>query len=102
MGAAWVVPGASLHDGFDLLAEAGLSPLRILPTATSDATRFLGAEDTAGTVAAGRNADLVLLDADPTASVANLHAVSGVVCRGLALSGADLETAKHDLQGRVA
>ncbi len=63
--------------------------------------RFLRHEATAGTVVAGRNADLVLLDADPTTSAANLHAVSGVVCRGQALSAADPAAAKEDLRGRV-
>lgn len=94
VGAAWVVPGASLHDEFDLLADAGLDPLRILQSTTSDAARFLGRENAAGTVEAGNDADLVLLDADPTAAVANLHTVSGVVCRGIHYSDTDLAAIK--------
>ncbi|WP_306209895.1 amidohydrolase family protein [Actinoplanes sp. RD1] len=82
VGAAWVVPGASLHDEFDLLAQAGLSPLRILRAATVDPARFLRRERDAGVVEAGKEADLVLLDADPTTAVAHLHAVSGVIRQG--------------------
>ncbi|MFG1609470.1 amidohydrolase family protein [Actinoplanes sp. NPDC049265] len=82
VGAAWVVPGASLHDEFDLLAEAGLSPLRVLQTATIDPARFLHREPDAGTVEPGKEADLVLLAADPTASVAGLHAITAVVRAG--------------------
>jgi hypothetical protein len=100
VGAAWVVPGASLHDEFDLLADAGLDALSILRSTTSDAARFLGREDVAGTVEAGKEADLVLLDADPAAAVANLHTVSGVVCRGIHYSEADLAALKDELAGR--
>jgi hypothetical protein len=82
IGAAWVVAGASLHDEFDLLASAGLSPQRILQIATIDPARFLRRERDAGTVEAGKEADLVLLDGDPTAAVANLHTVSAVVRGG--------------------
>jgi hypothetical protein len=100
VGAVWVVPGASLHDEFDLLAEAGLDPLRILQTATSDAARFLGRSDVAGTIETGKEADLVLLDADPVAAVANLHTVSGVVCRGIHHSDRDLAALKDDIATR--
>ncbi|PRY21584.1 amidohydrolase family protein [Pseudosporangium ferrugineum] len=96
VGAAWVVAGASLHDEFDLLAEAGLSPLRILRAATSDPARFLHRERDAGTVEAGKEADLVLLDRDPTVSVAGLHAVGGVVRGGRYHDGATLTAWKEE------
>ncbi|MEU6841643.1 amidohydrolase family protein [Streptomyces sp. NPDC046716] len=81
-GAVWVVPGAALHDEIDLLAEAGIGALRLLRMLTLSAAEFLGTTDTMGTVEAGRRADLVLLDADPVASVAHLHRVVGVVRAG--------------------
>jgi imidazolonepropionase-like amidohydrolase len=102
VGAAWVVPGASLHDEFDLLADAGLDPLHILQSTTSDAARFLGRDDLAGTVEAGKEADLVLLDADPTAAAENLHTISGVVCNGIHHSDADLAALKDELADRAA
>jgi imidazolonepropionase-like amidohydrolase len=98
VGAAWVVPGSSLHREFDLLAEAGLSPLRILQSATTAPARFLGREVA---IAPGAPADLVLLDADPTAAVENLHAVSGVVARGVPRSAADLAAEQDSLAGQV-
>ena len=58
---------------------------------TRDAAVFLHREATMGTIAAGRNADLVLLDDDPTVSVANLHRVAGVVRAGRYLDRAELE-----------
>ncbi len=81
-GGGWLVPGFSLHHEFDLLARAGVAPLRVLQMTTLDPAIFLHREATMGVVEPGHDADLVLLDADPTASVANLHRVAGVVRAG--------------------
>ncbi|GAA3290481.1 hypothetical protein GCM10020295_05020 [Streptomyces cinereospinus] len=96
-GAVWVVPGAALHDEIDLLAEAGVPPLRLLQMLTLFAAEFLGTTDSMGTVEAGRNADLVLLDADPVADAANLHRVVGVVRAGTHYSEQDLTATKDRL-----
>ena len=82
LGGQWVVPGVSLHQEFDLLGQAGLSPLRVLQMTTIDGARFLHREATMGSVLAGRDADLVLLDANPMANIANFHGLFGVVRAG--------------------
>ncbi len=89
-GGQWVEPNA-LHHEFDLLARAGVAPLRILQMATLDPARFLKREATMGSVESGRNADLVLLSADPTKSVAALHTVVGVIRAGRYLDRAALD-----------
>lgn len=94
-GAAWVVPGHSFHQELDELASAGISPLRVLQMATRNAAEFLGATATMGTVADGRDADLVFLDANPIESVENLHGVAGVVLRGRYLDARELDEIKH-------
>jgi imidazolonepropionase-like amidohydrolase len=81
-GSQWVIPGVSLHQEFDLLAEAGLTPLQVLQAGTLNAARFLGLEQILGTVEPGKDANLVLLEADPLADVANLHRIAGVVRAG--------------------
>lgn len=81
-GGGWIVPGRSLHHEFDLLARAGVPPLRILQMTTLGPARFLRRERSMGTVEAGKAADLVLLDGDPIANAANLHRVAGVVRAG--------------------
>lgn len=81
-GAGWVIPGFALHDEFDLLAQAGIAPLRILQQATLHPARFFGRGDTAGQVRAGFDADLVVLGSDPTESHAALSDVRGVVRAG--------------------
>ena len=97
-GASWEVPGAALHREFDELSEAGLSPLRILQLTTLEPARFLGRTEDLGQVAVGRSADLVLLSGDPTAAVANLHKISGVVRAGTYHSPADLD----EIRRRIA
>ena len=88
------VPGQSLHQEFDELAKAGLGPLKILQMTTLDPARFLDRLATMGSVAAGKNADLVLLDADPIASAQNLHRIAGVVRAGQYHSAAQLAALK--------
>lgn len=90
-GGQWITPGTSLHREFDLLARTGLTPLRILRMTTLDPAVFLHHEAAAGSVEPGKAADLVLLDGDPTASVANLHRVSAVVRAGRYLDRSALD-----------
>lgn len=81
-GGQWIVPGYGLHQEFDLLAEAGLSPLRILQMTTLNGAQFLGREASMGTVEAGKDANLALLGGNPIASVQNLHKIHAVVRAG--------------------
>jgi len=97
-GAAWEVPGYALHQEFDALAHAGLSPLRVLQATTLSAADYLGATDTMGTVDVGKNADLVVLEANPLDSAHNLHGVRAVVRAGRYYSDIDLD----ELQQHVA
>jgi hypothetical protein len=75
-------PGAALHDELALLVKAGLTPLEALQAATRNPARFLGREKELGTAEKGKLADLVLLDADPLADIANVRKVAGVVAGG--------------------
>lgn len=79
---AFVSPGFSLHDELELLVRSGLTPLEALRTATYNPPEFLGALDSLGTVAEGKLADLVLLDADPLADIRNTRRISVVIADG--------------------
>ena len=83
--------GYAFADELELLVRAGLSPARVLRMATLDASRFLGEEKEWGTVAAGRRADLVLLDADPLLDVTNARRVRAVVAGGRLLRRDELD-----------
>ena len=82
LGGIWVIPGFSLHQEFHELANAGLSPLEVLQATTLNAAEFLHRETTMGTVDQGKDADLVLLDANPIVDVANLDKISAVLVNG--------------------
>ncbi|GIF77275.1 amidohydrolase family protein [Asanoa siamensis] len=87
-GTAFLMPGFSLHDELVRLAQAGLSNMRVLQTATLEPARYLGVRDR-GTIARGNVADLVLLDADPLRDIRNTTRIHSVVVRGCVLSPAD-------------
>jgi imidazolonepropionase-like amidohydrolase len=87
----YVVPGFSLHEEMELFVQAGLTPMEALQTATSNPARFLGTEATMGSVAPGKVADLVLLDADPTVDIHNARKIEGVVLAGKYFSRNDLD-----------
>jgi imidazolonepropionase-like amidohydrolase len=80
--------GFSLHDELERLVAAGLTPLEALQTATLNPANFLGAIDSSGTVAAGKLADLVLLDGDPLADIRNTARIYAVVMNGRLVDGA--------------
>jgi len=83
------VPGFSLHHELAFLVKAGLTPYEALQTGTIAAAEFLGTN--AGSVDVGRDADLVLLDANPLADISNTRRVHGVMLRGTWHSSAQLE-----------
>jgi hypothetical protein len=78
----YVFPGFSLHDELDYLVEAGLSPRRALQVVTRDAAAFLGRAATAGTITPGKEADLVLLDANPLADIRAVRRIDTVIAAG--------------------
>jgi imidazolonepropionase-like amidohydrolase len=75
-------PGFGLHEELVLLARGGLTNFEVLRAATWAPAAFLGMLDSAGTVAPGRVADLVLLDANPLDDIRNTRRIAGVFARG--------------------
>jgi imidazolonepropionase-like amidohydrolase len=76
------VPGFSLHQEMALMVEAGASPRAVLRSGTRLPARWLGAGEKRGRIAVGQDADLVLLEADPLADIANTRRIVGVVAAG--------------------
>jgi imidazolonepropionase-like amidohydrolase len=65
-----------------LMRDAGLTPLQILRSATTNGARAMGRSDL-GAIAPGKLADVVLLGADPLADVANLSRAERVIKAGV-------------------
>ena len=83
------VPGFSLHRELDVLVASGLTPFEALRTGTAAVAEFFGTN--AGYVQVGKDADLVLLDANPLENIENSRRIHGVLLRGSWLSGKTLE-----------
>jgi imidazolonepropionase-like amidohydrolase len=92
LGVLFVYPGFSVHDELEMLVEQlEMTPREAMMTATVNPARFLESENTQGRIAEGFRADLVLLDADPFADIANTREIAGVVLRGEFLDRQRLE-----------
>jgi len=78
--------GPSVFREMEIMTQAGLSPLQVLRTATSNGSKAMGMERDIGTLAAGKLADLVILDADPLADVTNLSKIHRVIKDGKAFA----------------
>lgn len=84
------VPGPSIYREFALMAQAGTTPSEILFSATVNGARLMGQEREIGRIERGRHADLLLLDADPAADVANLSRIALVLKGGQAFRQSEL------------
>ena len=90
-GCDGLVPGFCLHDELEWMTKAGLSPLQALQTATLNPAKLFGRETTQGTIAVGRRADMILLEADPLTDIRNIRRINAVLVRGRLLSRPDLD-----------
>ena len=86
-----IIAGFGLHDELELLVGCGLTPAEALRTATINPAKYFQSEGSAGTVAVGKRADLVLLDADPLADIGNIRKIAGVVVGGRLLRRDELD-----------
>ncbi len=78
-GSPWAV-----HQELADMVRAGLTPADVIVAATSMSAEFVGADDL-GTVAAGKSADFIVLDANPLDDITNTRAISAVYLRGAAV-----------------
>jgi imidazolonepropionase-like amidohydrolase/Tol biopolymer transport system component len=74
--------GPSLHWELEHFVEAGFTPLEVIRMATASAAECVGAQDDLGIVAAGKLADLVLLDANPLEKIRNTQSIWRVIKGG--------------------
>ncbi len=75
------MPGISLHTELEMLVRVGLSPREALAAATNNYSIQFGWNEL-GQVAPGRRADVLILDADPTANIWNVRRISTLIFDG--------------------
>jgi imidazolonepropionase-like amidohydrolase len=98
----YCMPGFSLHDELRHLVDAGMTPLQALQAATIQPARFFAATDSLGTIARGKVADLVLLDADPLVDIANSTRIRAVITNGRYYDRARLDAVLAEAKARNA
>ena len=77
-----VFHGLAVHRELELLVRGGLSPMEALTSATGVAAEKVGAGRTLGTIEAGKEADLVVVGANPLDDIRNSRKVELVMKRG--------------------
>ena len=82
--------GPAIHREFELMAAAGLTPIEILVAATRNAARVFRNAPETGTIEPGKFADLLILDADPTADIRNARKINKVIKGGRVFEHASL------------
>jgi imidazolonepropionase-like amidohydrolase len=71
-----------IHQELALFVDAGLTPFDALRASTSAAAEYLGAVDRFGTIEVGKEANLVLLRANPLDGIENTRTINGIMMRG--------------------
>ncbi len=92
--------GWSLHRELQSLVEAGLTPYAALEAATRTPAEYLKALDSFGTIARGKRADLVLLEANPLDNITNTEKRAGVMVRGKWLPETELKKMLNEIAPR--
>jgi hypothetical protein len=97
-GIGGVVAGFGDQRQVELLVEAGFTPLEAIHIATSNGAQFLDEQDSIGTVAVGKQADLVVVRGDPAIKISDIENVEIVFKDGI---GYDSEKLINSVRGQV-
>lgn len=82
-GSGGVLPGFGDQRGVELLVEAGFTPVHAIQIATLNGATYLGQQDHIGSIAVGKQADLVLIKGDPSKKIEEIENVETVFKDGV-------------------
>jgi len=97
VGINGLIPGFGDHLEIELLVDAGFTPVQAIRIATLNGATFLGRDDRIGSVAAGKNADLLVLKGNPATRIADVEHVEMVFKDGV---GYDTKKLLDSVKGR--
>ena len=97
-GSGGVIPGYSNQRQVELLVEAGFTPLEAIQISTANGAKYLGRDARVGTIAAGKQADLVVINGDPSKHIADIRNVDTVFKQGV---GFDPQKLIESVKGKV-
>ena len=89
-GNGGVIPGFGDQREVELLVEAGFTPVEAIRIATLNGATYLGLADRIGSIAAGKNADLIVVKGNPAATIADIENVIIVFKDGVGYDNAKL------------
>ena len=84
-------PGFNTIQEMEFMAEAGLTPEKVIRAATRNAAEHLGLVEDLGTIEPGKIADLIIIDGDPLKDISSLHQVQMVIKAGKVVHDVDAE-----------
>jgi len=87
------LPGFTLQRELELYVQAGLTPSQVLQVATWNGAKYTRTLEDAGSITPGKRADLVLVDGDPTANIADVRKLALVIKGGQAYYPAEIHEA---------
>ena len=97
-GNGGVLPGFGDQREMELLVEAGFTPVEAIHIATENGALYLGQQDRIGTLASGKQADLVLIKGDPSKRIEEIENVETVFKAGI---GYDSKKLIDSVRGQV-
>jgi enamidase len=97
-GSGGVVPGFADLRQVELLVEAGFSPVEAVSICTLNGARYMGREARIGSIAQGKQADLVVVLGDPATSIGDIRRVETVFKAGV---GYDPQKLVDSVRGQV-
>jgi imidazolonepropionase-like amidohydrolase len=89
-GGGGVIPGFSNQRTVEILVEAGFTPVEAIKIATFNGAEYLGRSKTVGSIAVGKQADLIVIAGDPSSSIADIRKVELVFKQGFGFDSARL------------
>ncbi|MGH7471197.1 MAG: amidohydrolase family protein [Longimicrobiales bacterium] len=95
---AYSVPGFSLQREMETMVAAGMTPFQVLQSGTINVAKYYKIDSEAGTVAAGRRADLLLVDGNPLQDIKNMARKSGVMVHGRWLPWSEIQARLDQLE----
>lgn len=98
-GNGCVIAGDGLQRAIELLVTAGFTPLEAIRIGTLNGATFLGIADRTGMVAAGKEADLIVVRGDPSARIEDIRNVRTVFSNGVGYDPTRLATAARGWVG---
>ena len=97
VGVGGNIPGFGEQREIELLVEAGFTPVQAIRIATLNGATFLGRQEQIGSIAPGKNADLVVMKGDPATRIADIENIEIVFKDGM---GYDTKKLLDSVKGR--